>query len=119
MADRPVEERAARAWRVTWALPRGGARLVRADQVVHAPTPTDEPCSVPALLVATFPLDPSRRHVAPGPLTEAVLDHAADVYARLAHGRAAAGHDALALVPTGLAAGALDAALCATASSSA
>ncbi|WP_456786678.1 sacsin N-terminal ATP-binding-like domain-containing protein [Cellulomonas sp. P5_C5] len=111
MADRPVEERSARAWRVTWALPRGGAGLVRADQVVHAPTPTDEPCTVPALLVATFPLDPSRRHVAPGALTEAVLDHAADVYARLAHGRAAAGHDALALVPTGLAAGALDAAL--------
>lgn len=111
MADRPVEERAARAWRVTWALPRGGAQLTRSDQVVHAPTPTDEPCSVPALLVATFPLDPSRRHVAPGPLTDAVLDHAADVYARLAHGRAAAGHDALALVPTGLAAGALDAGL--------
>ena len=111
MADRPVEERSARAWRVTWALPRGGAGLARADQVVHAPTPTDEPCTVPALLVATFPLDPSRRHVAPGALTEAVLDHAADVYARLAHGRAAAGHDALALVPTGLAAGALDAAL--------
>ncbi|GEK21500.1 ATP-binding protein [Cellulomonas xylanilytica] len=111
LADRPVEERAARAWRVTWALPRGGAGLARADQVVHAPTPTDEPCTVPALLVATFPLDPSRRHVAPGPLTDAVLDHAADVYARLAHGRAAAGHDALGLVPTGLAAGALDAAL--------
>lgn len=111
MADRPVEERAARAWRVTWALPRGGAQLPRTEQVVHAPTPTDEPCSVPALLVATFPLDPSRRHVAQGPLTDAVLDHAADVYARLAHGRAAAGRDALALVPTGLAAGALDAAL--------
>lgn len=111
MADRPVEERAARVWRVTWALPRGGAQLSQADRVVHAPTPTDEPCSVPALLVATFPLDPSRRHVAPGALTDAVLDHAADVYARLAHGRASAGHDALALVPTGLAAGALDAAL--------
>jgi hypothetical protein len=111
MTDRPVEERSARAWRVTWALPRGGAQLPRADQVVHAPTPTDEPCSVPALLVATFPLDPSRRHVAPGALTDAVLDHAADVYARLAHGRAAAGRDALALVPTGLAAGTLDAAL--------
>ena len=66
MADRPVEERSARAWRVTWALPRGGAELARAEQVVHAPTPTDEPCTVPALLVATFPLDPSRRHVAPG-----------------------------------------------------
>lgn len=111
MADRPVEERSARAWRVTWALPRTGGTLARAEQVVHAPTPTDEPCTVPALLVATFPLDPSRRHVAPGALTEAVLDHAADVYARLAHGRATAGLDALALVPTGLAAGALDAAL--------
>lgn len=109
LADRPVEERAARDWRVTWALPRTGTRP--AARVVHAPTPTDEPSTLPALLVATLPLDPTRRRVAPGPLTDALLDHAADVYARLARTVAADGGDVLALVPTGLADGVLDGAL--------
>ena len=134
LADRPVEERGARAWRVTWAVPRtatgSSARALSPDdywstasadpasgrhaswpRVVHAPTPTDEPCSVPALLVATLPLDPTRRHVAAGPLTDAVLDHAARVYARLAVSVAVDGGDPLDLVPTGLPAGALDGAL--------
>lgn len=113
LADRPVEERAARAWRVTWAIPvRDDVPTRRAaDRVVHAPTPTDDPLGLPALLVATLPLDPTRRHVAHGPLTDAVLDHAADVYANLARVLADAGSDPLELVPTGLAAGALDAAL--------
>jgi len=134
LADRPVEERLARAWRVTWAVPRvadgTGGRAVSPDdywstatgdaaraphaswhRVVHAPTPTDEPCSVPALLVATLPLDPTRRHVAAGPLTDAVLVHAARVYARLAVSVAVDGGDPLDLVPTGLPAGALDGAL--------
>jgi hypothetical protein len=108
VADRPVEERSARGWRVTWALPRDDARVPGA---VHAPTPTDEPSSLPALLVATLPLDPSRRHVTPGALTDAVLDHAAEAYADLAGRVAARGDDPTSLVPTGLAAGALDAAL--------
>ena len=34
--------------------------------VVHAPTPTDEPLTLPALLIAALPLDPSRRHIADG-----------------------------------------------------
>ncbi|MFC4615424.1 sacsin N-terminal ATP-binding-like domain-containing protein [Cellulomonas algicola] len=109
LADRPVEERAARDWRVTWALPRSGAHA--GVRVVHAPTPTDEPSTLPALLVATLPLDPTRRRVAAGPLTEALLDRAAQVYATLAQRVAADGGDALALVPTGLADGALDGAL--------
>ncbi|GAA3795234.1 sacsin N-terminal ATP-binding-like domain-containing protein [Cellulomonas soli] len=108
LADRPVEERGSRTWRVTWAVPRAGVQ-VGWDPVVHAPTPTDEGCTVPALLVATLPLDPSRRHVAAGPATQAVLEHAAQVLARLAHDLALAGGDPLALVPTGLAAGTLDA----------
>ncbi|WP_421742093.1 sacsin N-terminal ATP-binding-like domain-containing protein [Cellulomonas sp.] len=106
VADRPVEERSARTWRVTWAVPRVPG--VSWPAVVHAPTPTDEPCSVPALLVATLPLDPTRRHVASGRLADTVLEHAATAYARLAHERAEADHDPLALVPTGLAEGALD-----------
>ncbi|MBO3088791.1 sacsin N-terminal ATP-binding-like domain-containing protein [Cellulomonas dongxiuzhuiae] len=118
VADRPVEQRAARSWRVTWALPRGGdaqaawrGGSLPVPHVVHAPTPTDEPCSLPALLVATLPLDPSRRHVAPGPLTDEVLAHAARAYAELVGRVAASGQDATALVPTGLAAGEVDAVL--------
>ncbi|SFK18242.1 sacsin N-terminal ATP-binding-like domain-containing protein [Cellulomonas sp. KH9] len=113
VADRPVEQRTARTWRVTWALPRVPDDVpgAAAPRVVHAPTPTDEPCSLPAVLVATLPLDPSRRHVVPGPLTDEVLARAGEAYADLVGRQAAAGHDATALVPTGLAAGALDAAL--------
>ncbi len=115
LADRPVEERDARAWRVTWAVPRQGQDWPR---VVHAPTPTDDPLSLPALLVATLPLDPTRRHVARGPLTDALLDHAADSYAGLLADLATTPDsgettvtDPLALVPVGLTAGRLDTAL--------
>ncbi|MBU4215933.1 MAG: ATP-binding protein [Actinobacteria bacterium] len=106
-ADRPVEERDRTAWQVTWALPRPGADPDWA-RVLHAPTPTDDPCTLPALLIATLPLDPTRRRVAPGPLADAVLARAAQVYAALAGQLAAQGQDALALVPTGLPAGELD-----------
>ena len=51
--------------------------------MVHAPTPTDEPLSLPALLLASFPLSPDRRHVAPGPLTDFLVERAADAYAGL------------------------------------
>jgi hypothetical protein len=109
-ADRPVEERGRTHWRITWALPRPGV-TVTWPQVLHAPTPTDDPCSLPALLIGTLPLDPTRRHVAAGRLTEALLDRAAAGYAALAAELAAEGGDALALVPTGLAGGGLDGAL--------
>ncbi len=118
LADRPVEERDRTGWRVTWAVPRSArAGTTEAagrpgwSPVVHAPTPTDDPCSLPALLVATLPLDPTRRHVASGPAADAVLAHAAEVYAGLAAELAADGGDASALVPTGRAAGELDARL--------
>lgn len=106
VADRPVEERARRGWRLTWAVPRDGASW---ERVVHAPTPTDDPLDLPALLVATLPLDPTRRRVARGRATGALLDVAADLYARLAAEVAADGEDPLRLVPRGLPAGDLDA----------
>jgi hypothetical protein len=99
LAGRPVEERDRRGWRITWPA------------VVHAPTPTDDPLDLPALLVATLPLDATRRHVATGPATEALLDAAAEVYALLAQRVAEDGEDALRLVPRGLPAGAVDGAL--------
>ncbi|HET6635485.1 MAG TPA: molecular chaperone Hsp90 [Streptomyces sp.] len=85
-ADRPVEERLRRRWSVTWAVPvdEDGAPLrPRTEPVLHAPTPTDEPLGLPALLIADFPLEPTRRHVAPGPLADFVRDRAAETYARL------------------------------------
>ncbi|HLX48830.1 MAG TPA: hypothetical protein VKS82_10905 [Streptosporangiaceae bacterium] len=76
--------------------------------VVHAPTPTDEPLGLPALLLASFPLSPDRRHVAPGPLTDFLVDRAAEVYARLMPGLAP-GPGLLDLVPGPVASGELDA----------
>lgn len=124
LADRPVEERDATRWRVTWALPRSSgdapdAARPSVPRVVHAPTPTDEPLDLPALLVATLPLDATRRHVATGRLTDALLRRAARTYSRLAElvaGERGAGPgpavaDALALVPTSLPAGPLDTAV--------
>ncbi len=100
-------------WSVTWAVPvdaegapvrvgggpalpdlgldsgdggaQGAGRAARggAAPVVHAPTPTDEPLGLPALLIASFPLEPTRRRVAPGPLTDFLLARAADAYATL------------------------------------
>jgi len=107
LADRPVEERATTRWSVAWALPRERAD---ATAVLHAPTPTDERLTFPALLLATFPLDPSRRHVPPGPLTEHVARVAGTAYAELLATLAPErGAQVLALVPTGLPASAVDA----------
>ncbi|NEA30456.1 hypothetical protein G3I17_02060 [Streptomyces sp. SID13031] len=111
LADRPTEERARPYWSILWALPRELASSDELPGVVHAPTPTDEPLSLPALLLATFPLDPSRRHVATGPLTDRLVQEAATAYAELLRSRAEDNANVLPLVPTGLAAGALDRAL--------
>ncbi|NUU21445.1 MAG: molecular chaperone Hsp90, partial [Streptomycetaceae bacterium] len=103
LADRPTEERLRGVWSVLWAVPLdasgaplplvgGGSALsldadaaeerpVSLRPVVHAPTPSDEPLGLPALLVASFPLDTTRRHVAPGPLRDFLVDRAAEAYA--------------------------------------
>jgi hypothetical protein len=118
--DRPTEERDRLDWSLTWALPHSAALDLPA--VLHAPTPTDEPLPWPALLIASFPLEPSRRHIAPGPATDAVARAAgqayADLVAEVVAGAAAGGQadgtsrwTAWNLVPIGLAAGALDAAV--------
>src|SRR3954468_627385 len=116
LADRPVEERSRRAWTVTAAVPLddgGRPRPLPSGQVVHAPTPSDEPLSLPLRLIAPFPLGPDRRHVAPGAVTDALVVEAAgtcaDLLASLPPDPAV-----LALVPrVGLAGAELDAALCA------
>ena len=87
------------------ALPGDGV-----SAVVHAPTPTDEPLGLPALLLASFPLSPDRRHVAPGPLTDFLVERAADVYAGMLPGLAP-GPGLLDLVPGPVGRGELDARL--------
>ncbi|WP_312874818.1 sacsin N-terminal ATP-binding-like domain-containing protein [Actinomadura litoris] len=106
LADRPTEERARGVWQVRWALPEGGLPQ-GTPAVVHAPTPSDERLDLPALLIASFPLAPDRRHVAPGGLTDFLVDRAAETYERLMEGRAATPR-LLELVPTPIGAGELD-----------
>ncbi|WP_116452958.1 sacsin N-terminal ATP-binding-like domain-containing protein [Blastococcus litoris] len=116
VAHRPVEERTRRAWAVTAAVPmdeEGRPRPLPGAQVVHAPTPSDEPLSLPLRLIAPFPLAPDRRHVAPGAVTDALVDAAAATVADLLTALPA-DPAVLALVPrVGLAGAPLDAALCA------
>jgi hypothetical protein len=112
LADRPVEERARPAWSARWAVPLDAdgapARLpASVPAVLHAPTPSDEPLGLPALLLASFPLTPDRRRVAPGPLTGFLVERAADAYARLLP-ELAAGPTLLDLVPGPMAVGELD-----------
>ncbi|MBQ1089083.1 sacsin N-terminal ATP-binding-like domain-containing protein [Streptomyces sp. B93] len=114
LADRPVEERLRPHWSVTWAVPvdDGGApERPRTSPVVHAPTPSDEPLGVPALLIASFPLDSTRRHTAPGPLTDFLVERAADAYTELLAQWRPVGEGIIGLVPGPLGKGALDGAL--------
>jgi hypothetical protein len=117
LADRPAEERARPSWSVRWAIPvvadsdgrdvPAGRLPAGVSAVVHAPTPTDERLGLPALLLASFPLSPDRRHVAPGPLTDFLLNQAAEVYAGLLSSLAP-GAGLLDLVPAPVGQGALD-----------
>ncbi|HEV2633907.1 MAG TPA: hypothetical protein VGX23_02100 [Actinocrinis sp.] len=115
LADRPVEERVRARWSLTWAVAvdeDGGPQRSRAAApVVYAPTPTDEPLGLPALLIASFPLDVTRRHVAQGPLTGFLLDQAAAAYVELVVAWPTRTPALLRLVPGPLAEGAIDAEL--------
>ncbi|MFE9678450.1 sacsin N-terminal ATP-binding-like domain-containing protein [Streptomyces sp. NPDC006259] len=114
LTDRPVEERLRPHWSVTWAVPvdaDGSPARPRTRPVVHAPTPSDEPLGVPALLIASFPLDPTRRHAAPGPLTDHLVQRAADAYAGLLAGWRPVSTGVIDLVPGPLGKGELDGAL--------
>lgn len=111
LADRPVEERLRPHWSLTWAVPvdADGAPLApHTSPVVHAPTPSDEPLGVPALLIASFPLDTTRRHTAPGPLTDFLAQRAADAYAGLLADWRPVTEALIALVPGPLGKGELD-----------
>ncbi|MGI4894061.1 MAG: sacsin N-terminal ATP-binding-like domain-containing protein, partial [Janthinobacterium lividum] len=109
LLGRGSEDRTRTRFEVTWALPRTPG--TRAPGIVCAPTPTDEDLPWPAVLLATFPLGPDRRRLAPGAATDAILDAAAEAYGDLLVRLAGEGRDALALLPYGAAAGRVDAEL--------
>ena len=114
LADRPVEERLRPHWALTWAVPadaEGAPAHPRTSPVVHAPTPSDEPLGVPALLIGSFPLDTTRRHTAPGALTDFLVQRAADTYTELLAGWRPVGEGIIGLVPGPLGKGELDGAL--------
>ncbi|MFC8534479.1 sacsin N-terminal ATP-binding-like domain-containing protein [Streptomyces sp. NPDC057249] len=114
LADRPLEERLRPHWSVTWAVPvdaDGAPVHPRTAPVVHAPTPTDEPLGLPALLIASLPLDTTRRHPAPGPLTDFLVQRAADAYAELLGDWEPVSVATISLVPGPLGQGGLDGAL--------
>jgi hypothetical protein len=109
LADRPIEERSRDQWQLTWALPEPTDRVgtpLRLLEVepgadpfyLGAPTPTDEPLSLPARLIGTFPVDDTRRRLAPGPLSAYLLDQAAAAYLDLF--AAVAPEHRLSLVPS-------------------
>ncbi len=89
LAGRPVEQRGRSRWTLRWVLPVDGDLLTDAEPREHtigAPTPTDEPTTLPARLVGTLPVDDTRRRLAAGPLCDHLLARAADVYLDLVLG---------------------------------
>ncbi|QUQ69462.1 sacsin N-terminal ATP-binding-like domain-containing protein [Kutzneria sp. CA-103260] len=80
-----VEARQRSEWSVCWAVPIDDEDVPRPldEDVLHAPTPTDERLSLPARLLATIPVEASRRRLMPGAATDAVLAEAARAYSEL------------------------------------
>lgn len=101
----PHEEALRRQWSASVALPvtELGLPLPLPEslaRVVRAPTPTDEPWGLPVVAIGDFRLDPSRRHVADGARTEAVVEALAIAYTSLVRDVAREhGSVALTLVP--------------------
>ncbi|MGV9300847.1 sacsin N-terminal ATP-binding-like domain-containing protein [Amycolatopsis sp. NPDC003676] len=82
-----------------WAVPVDAEVVPRPleEDLLHAPTPTDEGLSLPARLIAEVPLEPSRRRVLPGEELTRALEKAASEYVELV--RAVKAEHRPALVP--------------------
>ncbi|MET0188389.1 MAG: ATP-binding protein, partial [Pseudonocardia sediminis] len=83
-----AEDRDGSGAAVVWALPvddDGHPRPFTADatQVLHAPTASAEQLSLPARLIAPFPLDPDRRRIREGARTDALVAAAGQAYVDL------------------------------------
>jgi hypothetical protein len=72
-------------WTVCWAVPitESGVPQPLGADVLHAPTPTDDRLSLPARIIATLPIEPTRRRLRPGSAADAVLAEAARAYPAL------------------------------------
>jgi hypothetical protein len=88
-------------WTVCWAIPVSDTGVPQpvAEDVLHAPTPTDERLSLPARLIASLPIEPSRRRVMSGAAVNEVLAEAAKLYPSLVFGIAEMHRTALVPVP--------------------
>ncbi|SMD26832.1 sacsin N-terminal ATP-binding-like domain-containing protein [Kibdelosporangium aridum] len=88
-------------WMVCWAVPvtESGVPQPLTEDVLHAPTPTDERLSLPARLLASLPIEASRRHVMSSPAVQEVLAEAAKLYPSLVFGVPAMHRTALVPVP--------------------
>ncbi|MBE1465894.1 sacsin N-terminal ATP-binding-like domain-containing protein [Kibdelosporangium phytohabitans] len=75
-------------WLVCWAIPVTDAGVPQplAEDVLHAPTPTDERLSLPARLIASLPIEASRRRVMASAAVTEVLAEAAKLYPALVFG---------------------------------
>ncbi|MCZ3385540.1 MAG: molecular chaperone Hsp90, partial [Actinomycetia bacterium] len=110
----PHEEMLRRQWSATVAVPVTKDGLPRAlpealARVVHAPTPTDEPWSLPVVAIGDFRLDSSRRRIVEGVRTDVVADALATAYASLVMDLAREqGAAALSLVPPAALVGPID-----------
>ena len=80
-----AEARAGADWWACWAVPLDpdDVPIPLAEDVLHAPTPTEERLSVPARLLAAVPVEADRRRVAAAPAADAVLTFAAEHYPEL------------------------------------
>ncbi|MET0133701.1 MAG: hypothetical protein ABW215_08915 [Kibdelosporangium sp.] len=88
-------------WTVCWAVPVSGDGVPEplTEDVLHAPTLTDERLSLPARLIASLPIEPSRRRVLAGPAVTEVLTEAARLYPSLVFGIEETHRTALVPVP--------------------
>ncbi|WP_442788274.1 sacsin N-terminal ATP-binding-like domain-containing protein [Amycolatopsis sp. NBC_01286] len=70
---------------VVWAVPVDdhGTPVPLVEDVLHAPTPTDDGLSLPARLLAPVPVEPSRRRALPGEELKQALEKAAEEYVDL------------------------------------
>jgi hypothetical protein len=69
-------------WSVCWALRLDdeGRPVPLTEDVLHAPTPSDERLALPARLFATFPMQPTRRRIRSGPRSDTIRTEAAGAY---------------------------------------
>ena len=76
LADRPVEERDRRGWTLTWAVPLdddGAPRPLPGRQVRARAHPERRAADAAGAADRALPAGPDRRHVAPGPVTDALV----------------------------------------------